>query len=89
MSASKAPVSGATTYEELGEFWESQDLGERWLETRPASFEGDLRGEQRWFRVERDLSEAIREAAARRGVSAEDLLNLWPQERVQREAAGP
>lgn len=86
MDNAKSSLSGADSYEAIGEFWDAHDLGESWEETQPAEF--DLApADAAFFPVERGLSEKLRAAARRHGVSAETLLNLWVQEKVAQEIA--
>ncbi len=89
MSDGKTSISQASSYEEIAEFWDAHDLGEFWDQTKPAEFEFDPSGSEFYFRVERHLAERLRQLARQRGVSAETLLNLWLQERLQREHLPP
>lgn len=87
MSESKTPISGASSYAQIGEYWDDHDLSEHWDETRPAEFAVDLRSSSIYFALQRNLAERLRSAAEAQGVSAETLLNLWVQERVAEEPA--
>ena len=87
MNEVKSSLSGAQTDEEIGEYWDDHDLADHWEQTRSARFTVDIQSQTRYFAVEPTLSERLRASAARRGVSAETLLNLWLQERVTQEAA--
>jgi hypothetical protein len=82
MRESKTPISGASSYAEIGAYWDDHDLSEHWDETRPAEFEVDLRSSSIYFALQRKLAERLRAAADAQGVSPETLLNLWVQERV-------
>ena len=42
MAENKSSVSKASSYQEIGEYWDSHDLGEIWDETEEAKFEVDL-----------------------------------------------
>ena len=75
-------------YAELGEYWSKQDLGKIWEETDPAEFEVDIHSEQKYYRVELELSRRILETARRRGVSSETLVNLWLREKMDQAAIG-
>jgi hypothetical protein len=44
MSEAKTSISKASTYAEIGEFWDTHDLSDYWELTKPAEFEVDLRG---------------------------------------------
>lgn len=82
MGESRTPLSGASSYAEVGEFWDEHDLADHWNETKPAEFNVELHGSSFYFPLERNLAEQLREAAQAHGVSSETLLNLWVRERV-------
>jgi hypothetical protein len=85
MSKSRTPISGASSYAEIGEYWDQHDLSDHWDETKPAEFTLDLHGSSIYFPLERGLAEQLRTAAQAHGVSSETLLNLWVRERVTDE----
>lgn len=87
MSGDKSAISEARSDEEIGEFWDHHDLGEHWAATQPAEFTVEIGSQSTYFAVEPTLSARLRVSAAKRGVSAETLLNLWLQERVTQEVA--
>jgi hypothetical protein len=87
MARNKSSISKASTYEEIGEFWDTHDLADYWDQTKPVEFEVELKSETTLFALESSLSSRIRELAIQRGVSPETLLNLWVQEKLQEEAA--
>ncbi len=80
----KSSISGARSYREMGEYWDTHDAGEIWEQTKPAEFEVDLQQEKVYYPVGRSLSVRIAEIAREQGISAETLLNLWIQEKVLR-----
>lgn len=87
MSDNKSSISGAESYEAIGEYWDKHDLSEHWDETYPVEFDVNITSQSTYFAIEPALSERLRVSAARRGVSAETLANLWLQERVTQESA--
>ena len=87
MARNKSSISKASTYEEIGAFWDTHDLADYWDQTKPVDFEVELKSEMTLFAIESGLSSRIRELAIQRGVSPETLLNLWVQEKLQEEAA--
>ena len=89
MRKSKSSISNATSYEEIGEFWDSHDLSDYWDKTKPVDFDIDISSEVTCYPVEADLSKRIASIAKRKGISAETLLNLWLQERVGKEGDRP
>jgi len=87
MSESKTPISGASSYVAIGEYWDDHDLSDYWEQTTPAEFDVDLRSSSIYFPLERTLAEQLRSAADAQGVSPETLLNLWVQERMAGKTA--
>ncbi len=87
MKRSKSSISQASSYAEIGEFWDTHELTEHWAQTKPIDFEVELQSETTYYALENGLSSRVRELAHQRGVSAETLLNLWIQEKLQEEAA--
>ncbi len=85
MKKSKSSVSKARSNKEIGEFWDTHDLAEYWEKTRPVEFEVDIQSETTYFPLESSLSAKIRSIAKQRGVSQETLLNLWVQEKLQKQ----
>lgn len=82
MSENKTSISKASSYEEIGEFWDTHDLDEYWDQTHPVEFEIDIQSSKIYFAVDNVLSTELSEVARKRGVSAETLLNLWLQEKL-------
>ncbi len=69
-------ISGAKSFEELSEFWDSHSLGDYWGQTREASF--DVRfGRRRRVTIDPQLYAQVEALAHRRGISPETLVNLW------------
>jgi hypothetical protein len=82
MRKAKTSLSKASSYQEIGEFWEAQDLSDFWEQTKPVEFEVDLQTEQSYYPLERDLALEVDKIAQQHGVSVETLLNLWVKEKV-------
>lgn len=81
----KTSISRATDYGKIAEFWDSEDLSKHWGETEPAEFEVDIKSEISYYAVDSDLSEKIQEIARRHGVSADTLLKIWLQEKIEEQ----
>ena len=84
---SKSSLSEATSYKEIGEFWDKQDLSEVWEKTRAAAFEVNIESEISYYAIDRMLSEKLQTLAQKRGVTADTLVNLWLQEKLQEQKA--
>ncbi|MEA2237899.1 MAG: CopG antitoxin of type toxin-antitoxin system [Thermoanaerobaculia bacterium] len=57
MSESKTSISKASSYAEIGEFWDTHDLSDYWEQTKPAEFEVELKDSPLYFPLQRDLVE--------------------------------
>ncbi|CAN5562479.1 hypothetical protein BH24DEI1_BH24DEI1_17280 [soil metagenome] len=86
MKDAKTSVSQASSYQEIGDYWDAHDLGDIWERTKAVAIEVGLASSVRYYPLERGLSERLRDLAKERGVSPETLLNLWLQEKMREEA---
>ena len=89
MREGRSTISEAKSYSEIAEFWDTHDLADYWDQTKPVDFEVDIQSEATYFALERQLSVKLIKAADEHGVSAETLLNLWVQEKLEEGAARP
>ncbi len=87
MNKNRSSISKAKSYEEIGEFWDTHDLADKWDETKAAEFEVEIQSQLTYYAVDSRLSANIRSFAKRRGVSPDTLLNLWLQEKLQEQNA--
>lgn len=87
MAGSRSSISKARSYKEIGEFWDTHDLGDYWDQTTPVEFEVDIQSEAVYYAIESKLSAKISRIAKKRGVPAETLLNLWLKEKLGEETA--
>lgn len=85
MAESKSSISKASSYAEMGDYWDTHDLAEHWDETHEVSFDVSPESSAIYFAVEKSLAEKLRAAAKNHGVSPETLLNVWVQEHVESE----
>ncbi len=85
MRKHKSTLSQATSYKEIGEFWDTHDLSDFWDKTKEAQFDVDIESEVIYYAVDRTLSEKIQSLAQKRGVTADTLINLWVQEKLQEQ----
>jgi len=84
-SRNKSSISEAQYYKEIGEFWDTHDLTEYWEKTHPVEFEIDIQTEKTYYSLDGNLTEKVRSAAKKRGVSSETLINLWVKEKLKQE----
>ena len=85
MKQNKSSISRATSYKEIGDFWDKHEISEVWEKTKEASFDVDIDSEVIYYAVDKTLSEEIQAIAQKRGVAADTLINLWVQEKLQEE----
>ncbi len=85
MAENKSSISKAESYQAIGEYWDAHDAGEIWDATEDVEFEVDLQSDVYYYAVETSLSSKLHAIAERRGVSAETLVNLWLQEKLNKE----
>ena len=83
MKKNKTSLSKAGSYREMGEFWDTHDLGEIWEKTKKAQFDVRVESEVIYYPVEKTLSERLHSVAKRQGVSSDTLVNLWIQQKLQ------
>ena len=85
MKHNKSSISKKSSYQEIGEFWDTHDLSEFWEQTKPAEFEVDIQTQRVYYPIDRKLSDNIVALARKRGISAETLINLWVSEKLKQE----
>ena len=83
MKKPKSSISGAKTYKEIGNFWDTHPLSDFWDQTRKAAIDVEIESEMTYYSLDKELSEKVKSLAQRRGVSADTLINLWVQEKLQ------
>ena len=87
MNDAKSTLSAAQTNQEMGSFWDTHDLSDYWAQTKPSAFEVEGKSQAIYYPIETQLARQLRTKAAERGISAETLLNLWLQEKMQETPA--
>ena len=85
MKKDRSSISKARSYRRIGEFWDVHDLSESWEKTRPTRFDVDVQSEITYYSLDKKLSEQVQSVARERGVSADTLINLWVQEKLQEQ----
>jgi CopG antitoxin of type II toxin-antitoxin system len=85
MAKNKSSISNASSYTEIGEYWDTHDLADHWEQTHEVNFDVSLESAVLYFALEKTLAEKLRAAAKNHGVSPETLLNVWVQEHVVAE----
>jgi hypothetical protein len=85
MTKGRSSLSKARSYTEIGDFWDSHDLSDFWDQTKKVEFEVDIQSEINYYSLDKKLAEKVQLIAQRRGVSADTLINLWVQEKLQEQ----
>jgi hypothetical protein len=82
MKKVKSTLSKASSYLEMGEYWDAHDLADNWDCTEKNDFEFVSDPQVTYFAVERTLSDKLRRIASSHGISADTMLNMWIQEKM-------
>ncbi len=85
MRKNKTLLSKATSYREIGEYWDRNDLSDFWEKTRKVKVNVHIESEVTYFPVEKTLSEKLQLVAKRKGISCDVLVNLWLQEKLHEQ----
>jgi hypothetical protein len=85
MKNNKSNLSKAKSYKEIGNFWDTHDLSDVWDKTQEAQFDVDIKSETTYYALDKKLAEQLHTIARKRGISADTLINLWVQEKLQEQ----
>jgi CopG antitoxin of type II toxin-antitoxin system len=85
MKRGKSSVSEAKSYRQIGDFWDTHDLSDFWNQTKSVDFDLNIESEITYYSLDKRLAEEVRPIAQKRGVSADTLINLWVQEKIQEQ----
>ncbi len=56
MAESKSSISDASSYAEIGEYWDAHDLADHWDQTHEVDFDVSLESSVMYFAVEKTLA---------------------------------
>jgi hypothetical protein len=85
MKKNRSSISKASSYEDIGAYWDTQDLSKVWYKTRKVKFDVQIESEIIYYPIQKGLSEKIQSIAKKQGVSSDTLINLWIQQKVQEQ----
>jgi hypothetical protein len=85
MKRGKSSISKAKSYREIGDFWDTHDLSDFWDQTKRVDFDVNIESEITYYSLEKRLAKEVQSIAQKRGVSADTLINLWVQEKIQEQ----
>jgi hypothetical protein len=85
MKENKSSISKASSYKEIGEYWDIHDLSKAWTKTKRVKFDVQVESEATYYAIEKSLSEKVKSIAQKKGVSSNTLVNLWIQQKLQEQ----
>jgi hypothetical protein len=85
MKRGKSSISKAKSYREIGDFWDTHDLSDFWDQTKRVDFDVNIESEITYYSLDMRLAKEVQSIAQKRGVSADTLINLWVQEKIQEQ----
>ena len=85
MKRAKSSLSEAKSYRQIGDFWDTHDLSDFWNQTKSVDFDVNIESEITYYSLDKRLAEEVQSIAQKRGVSADTLINLWVQEKIQEQ----
>ncbi len=83
MKENRSSISKASSYNNLGAYWDTHDLSKAWGKTRKVKFDVRIESEAIYYAVEKSLSEKVESIAKKQGISSDTLVNLWIKLKVQ------
>lgn len=87
MAERKTSISKASSYEEIGEFWDTHDFTDYLDDSQIVDFNtSDIQSSKIYFHIETDMAKKIRAIAKRKGISGTTLLNSWVREKLREES---
>lgn len=83
MKKNKSSISKADSYKDLGQFWNSHDLGDYESKTKKVQFDVDIKSEKIYCPLDKSISNELQVLANKRGISPDVLTNLLLQEKLK------
>ena len=77
----KTSISKARSYKEIGAFWDEHDATE-FGEQIETEFDVDIHNQARYYPVDNNFTNRIRQLAEKHGISEVTLINSWIQEKI-------
>ncbi len=85
MAENKSTISQASSYEEMGEFWDTHSLADFEDQTYEVEMTFAPSARHNAINIEPQLLAEVREIARTRKVSTQTLVNLWLRQQVDQE----
>ena len=74
------------TYEEVGEWFNTNDMSDYEDQMSPVDFHFDLRKNRDWVELEHEIAKCVRELAKKQNIPTRKLVNEWLKERLRKGA---
>lgn len=85
MAENKSSISQASSYEKMGEFWDTHSLADFEDQTYEVEMTFEPSARRNFVSIEPQLLAEVREIARARKVSTQTLVNLWLRQQVDQE----
>ena len=82
----KTSISKAQSYKEIGGFWDEHDATE-FGDKIDVEFEVNIRSQIRYYPIDSNLTNRIKQLAEKRGISETTLINLWIHEKINQSSS--
>lgn len=85
MGKNRTNISKASTYKDIGDFWDNHDLGDYAHQGREVDFDVTIESEVTYYPVEKNIVKAMQAASRKHGVPSDTLVNMWLKEKLREE----
>lgn len=82
--SNRTPVSNASSYSDIGAFWDSHDATETGGQDE-VTVDVAIASQRRYVAVDGGLSQRVRRVADRRGISEQELIHEWLEEKLEQD----
>ncbi len=82
----KTSISKSRSYKDIGAFWDEHDATE-FGEQIDAEFEVDIHNQVRYYPIDNNFTNSLRQLAEKQGISEVTLINLWIKEKIKQNKA--
>lgn len=69
--------------EDAGKFWDTHDLADYWDQTRETDLTFNLKRRHYFIGIDPKIAQKLQRVSEAEGISAETMVNLWLQEKLQ------
>ena len=83
MKKNKSSISESSSYEQIGEFWDSHDLTEYESHLKETNFEINIKKEKTYCALDNEISKQVLILADKKRMPPDILVNLLLQEKLK------